>query len=80
METITLPAHFDGEHIRLDVPYELKPETKLSVTVILSEESEREKAAWNEISERGLEAAFGDDEPDYSSVVLKEENPKYEGG
>ena len=35
--TQSIPAHFDGEHILLDEPVELKPNTKLIVTV-LSEE------------------------------------------
>jgi hypothetical protein len=29
MNTITLPAHFDGQQIQLDEPFELKPNTKL---------------------------------------------------
>ena len=29
----TIPAHFDGQHILLDEPLELEPNTKLLVTV-----------------------------------------------
>lgn len=36
METVlmTLPAHFDGDRIRLDVDVALKPDTRLLVTVL----------------------------------------------
>jgi len=34
-ETLTtIPAYFDGEHIRLKVPYVLQPNSKLLVTVL----------------------------------------------
>lgn len=53
MEAITLPAHFDGDRILLDEPYELEPETNLVVT-ILPKQTEQE--AWlqtlQEIEER----------------------------
>ncbi len=34
METITLPAHFDGKQILLDAPFELEPDTELLVTIL----------------------------------------------
>ena len=36
MKTVlmTLPAHFDGDQIRLDVEVALKPDTRLLVTVL----------------------------------------------
>ena len=30
----TIPAHFDGENIRLDVPVTLEPNTRLLVTIL----------------------------------------------
>jgi hypothetical protein len=30
----TIPAHFDGKEIRLDVPMALKPNTRLLVTIL----------------------------------------------
>ena len=35
---VTVKAHFDGEQIQLDEPIELKPNTKLLVTVLEAEE------------------------------------------
>jgi len=31
---MTVPAHFDGAQIQLDAPVELKPDTRLLVTVL----------------------------------------------
>lgn len=59
----TIAAHFDGEHILLDEPVELEPNTKLLVTV-LPKDADRE--AWLELSKKGLAAAYGEDEEGYS--------------
>ena len=77
METITLPAHFDGEQIRLDVPFELQPNTKLIVTVLPQQEAEH--TDWLALSSQGLERAYGEQEPDYESALIKQANPDYEG-
>lgn len=36
MDTVltTVPAHFDGQQIRLDVKVDLKPDTRLLVTIL----------------------------------------------
>jgi hypothetical protein len=52
---MTIPAHFDGVQVRLDVEVDLKPNTPLLVT-ILSEESSREVLVWNAM--QSSEAAF----------------------
>jgi len=77
MQIITLQSHFDGKQISLDEPYELAPNTKLVVSVIEMRDEERED--WTRFSLANLERAFGDDEPEYSLDLIKEENPKYEG-
>jgi len=79
MNTITLPAHFDGQHIRLDVPFILEPHTRLIVTVLPQTLTDTEQIAWQLLSSAGLSDAYGDDEPEYSLNLLKEENPDYEG-
>lgn len=78
MHPVVLHAHFDGEQIRLDEPFELRPDTKLLVT-ILSEPGE-ESLAWYSLSEQGLGVAYGDEEPDYPPSAIKVPNLKYEGG
>lgn len=77
MKAITLPAHFDGEHIRLDEPYALEPDTKLLVTVLPKHPPKTEQEIWWAVAAHGLAAAYGPDEPDYSAELLKERNPGY---
>ena len=56
MKTITLRAHFDGEQIRLDEPFQLRPDTPLAVTILPKEEEDQD---WFRLSAKGLESAMG---------------------
>ncbi len=76
METISIPAHFDGERILLDEPVELEPNTRLLVTVLPGRDAERE--SWLRLSGKRLEDAYGEDEEEYSLDMLREVNPDYE--
>ena len=76
METIILRAHFDGEQIQLDDPFELPLNAKLLVTVI--PEPDAEQYAWLRLSAQGLDTAYGENEPDYPLTAIKEPNPVYE--
>lgn len=78
MNTISLRAHFDGKKILLDDPFNLEPDTKLIVTVLPKDIGE-ERADWMRLSENCLEKAYGNDEPEYSSKLIKEANPDYDG-
>ncbi len=80
MKAKTLPAHFDGEHIRLDEPCELEPNTRLLVTVLPKEQEDEEREAWFRLSSEGLARAYGEEEPEYPIELIKEPNPDYEGG
>ena len=80
MKTTTLRAHFDGEHIRLDEPFELEPDTPLTVTIWPKAVEDEEREDWLLIAGAGLERAYGEDEPDYPLSLLKEPNPDYERG
>lgn len=77
MNTRSVPAHFDGEHILLDETIELEPNTKLLVTVLPKHDSEREE--WLYLSSKRLEDAYESDEEEYSLDLIKEVNPLYEG-
>jgi hypothetical protein len=79
MKNITLSAHFDGEQICLDEPFELAPNTKLIVTVLLEEEPDDERKAWLRLAEKSLATAYGENEIEYSLDLIKEPNPDYEG-
>ena len=77
MDLVSVPAHFDGEHIRLDEPLELERNARLIVTVVTEPDDER--AAWHRLSLQGLADAYGPDEEDYSPSLIMEANPAYEG-
>lgn len=78
MDMITLRAHFDGQKICLDEPFEIEPNTKLIVTV-LPRSLDKERAAWGKLSQQSLASAYGEDEVDYSLNQIKEPNPEYQG-
>jgi len=77
MTPITLQAHFDGQQILLNEPFDLQPGTQLIVTVVPPPDDEQED--WYAFSAQNLAEAYGDDEPTYSSTLIKEHNPEYEG-
>ena len=79
MSSVTLRAHFDGERIRLDEPFELEPDTELLVTVLPSELIASDREGWSRLSTMSLAKAYGDDEPEYPLEMVKEANPEYEG-
>jgi hypothetical protein len=70
MTTITLRAHFDGEHILLDEPFDLPRDAPLMVTVLASS-LEEGRAQWARLSAASLARAYGDDEPEYSLSHVK---------
>jgi len=75
MTAVTLRAHYDGEHIVLDEPFEIPANAALAVTVLPAEppehDRERERASWAAISAWSLARAYGDDEPEYTVADLK---------
>ena len=77
MENITLHAHYDGSQIQLDEPYELKPDTRLLITII---SPAADNSAWENFSRQGLAAAYSPAEPEYALSMVKEPNPSYERG
>ena len=71
MPAVSLKAHFDGQHIQLDEPFELPRDAQLLVTVLKPSLPDEQREAWLGLSARGLAAAFGDNEPDYSDVEIQ---------
>lgn len=80
MKQVILRAHFDGEQIRLDEPFELKPDTPLQVIVGGDDTLESEREDLFLLSNQRFAEAYGDDEPEYTLDMIKEPNPNYEGG
>ncbi len=79
MPMITLPAHYDGKQICLDEAFELLPDTKLFVTIISDLKPENDYKDWLSLSGERLTHAYGENEPEYSTNMLKEVNSEYEG-
>jgi hypothetical protein len=77
MNRLSIPAHFDGERIRLDAPVELEANTRLLVTVLPSSDTERE--SWLLLSAKRLEDAYVLNEEEYPLNLIKEANAEYEG-
>jgi hypothetical protein len=77
MDTVSVSAHFDGERILLDEPFDLEPNTRLIVTILPKQDAERE--SWPCLSSSRLESAYGEDEADYSLDLIKTMNPEYAG-
>ncbi len=70
MPSITLKAHYDGQHILLDEPFNLPANASLMVTVLLPNTND-ENTQWANIAISGLAAAYSDNEPDYSLEDIK---------
>ena len=71
MKTVTLTAHFDGEHIRLDEPFPLPPEARLLVTILPEPPPDAAREAWHALSKAALARAYSDDEPDYPASLVR---------
>ena len=67
----SVKAHFDGQQIILDEPFDLPANTPLIVTVLSA--SLQDRAEWSQLSARALERAYGDMEPEYSLSDIKRE-------
>jgi hypothetical protein len=67
----TVRAHFDGQHICLDEPCNLQPDTQLLVTILQDQEPDEERETWLLLSSKGLERADGEDEVEYSLDLIK---------
>ena len=79
MPMIAIPAHFDGKQICLDEPFDLEPDTKLIITILPRHVSDDEREGWLNLSLQGLDDGYGEDEPEYSTDLIKKVNPHYAG-
>lgn len=72
MKTVTLTAHFDGEHIQLDEPFQLPAAARLLVTILPESAADSERQDWSALSKAGLARAYSDDEPDYPASLVRD--------
>lgn len=68
MPTAFLKAHYDGEHIVPDEPFELPANAPLMVTVFAPD---TERSEWAALGAQSLARAYGPDEPEYTTADLK---------
>jgi hypothetical protein len=61
MQTVTLTAHFDGDHIQLDERFDLPANVRLLVTIPPAASAGSERADWYALSKAGLARAYSDD-------------------
>jgi hypothetical protein len=76
MKTVTLSAHFDGKHIQLDEAFKLPTHARLLVTILPETSDDAEREQWFALSKSGLAAAYSDDEPDYPSSLVRQNDTK----
>ena len=69
MPTVALQAHFNGDPIVLDEPFDHPPHAPLIVTLLPDPDPER--AAWEALAVESLARAYGPAEPDYSLNDIK---------
>ena len=70
MPAVTLKAHYDGERIVLDEPFEILPNSPLMVTVLPPTETAMGED-WISAAQKALSAAYGTDEPEYGAEDLR---------
>ncbi len=70
MPAVTLKAHYDGERIILDEPFEIPRNSRLMVTVLPSTEAV-DREDWILAARKALSAAYGTDEPEYGAEDLR---------
>ena len=69
MNPVAFKARHDGQQVCFDEPCDLAANTRLLVVPDAEEAFRRD---WFEISSQALACASGDDEPDYSSAIIRE--------
>lgn len=68
MPLLTVAAHYDGSRVLLDEVVQLRPNTRLIVTVL--EDSDLERDEFLDMASRALGSACADDEVEYSEADL----------
>ncbi len=69
MPQLTIAAHYDGFRVLLDEAVQLRPNTRLIITVL--EDSDRERDEFLGMASRSLGTVCEDDEVEYSEADLQ---------
>jgi hypothetical protein len=65
-----------GDKSNEELEQEIEDQYSISIEV---EQKDKGRDEWTQFAAKGLADIYGEDEPDYSDVELKEKNPNYEG-
>ena len=68
----------DARHLRLKKPIEIPPGSKVLITIAPTEAGAVRDRDWYALSSQYLEAAYGEDEPDYPLHLIKTPNPDFQ--
>ncbi len=68
----------DENHLKLLYPVQIPPFSKIMISIISKKADESEDEGWFRLSRQGLEAAYGDDEPEYSEELVIKPNPDFQ--
>lgn len=71
MPSVSLNAHFDGQSIILDEPFEIPNNARLLVTVV-PPATDFDRDQWATLAGTGIAGAYGDDEPEYSTADVRQ--------
>ncbi len=71
MPSVSLKAHYDGERIQLDEPFDLPRNAPLLVTVLPASDRDGDRVEWLAASKEALARAFADNEPEYTPADIR---------
>ena len=71
MPTAILKAHYDGEHIVLDEPFQMPANTLLTVMVFTPDHEGNDRSEWASLAAHSFVRAYGVDEPEYTLADIK---------
>ena len=75
---VTLEARVvDSTHLELSKPIDTPSGQKVLVSVAETQELLEDREQWARASAEGLQAAFGDSEPEYTVDLVKDPNPSF---
>ena len=68
----------DATHLELSNPIAGPLGRKVLVSVAESSDADADREQWIRLSADGLQSAYGDSEPEYSTAMVRERNAEYE--
>jgi len=69
MPMTSIAAHYDGKHVLFDEEVHLRPHTRLLVTILEDQDSDRDE--FLALAATALANSFGEDEVEYTEADLK---------